>query len=125
MWLSVQYQGSALRGQVANGRPWDLDRNRGGLRLLMPQEGTGAHGRGGLRPKGNADELFRFRDQIRNADPEVVLVMSADHVYRLDFRDVLARTGSARPSAPWWSPTEVSARTPPTTPSSRSSASVG
>lgn len=39
--LSVQYQGGVLEEEVANGRPWDLDRNHGGLRLLMPQEGTG------------------------------------------------------------------------------------
>ena len=39
--------------------------------------------------RGNADELFRFRDQIADFDPDVVLVMSADHVYRLDYNDVL------------------------------------
>ena len=39
--------------------------------------------------RGNADELFRFRDQLADFDPDVVLVMSADHVYRLDFDDVL------------------------------------
>ena len=42
VWLSVSFQGSTLEEQVANGRPWDLDRNVGGLRLLMPQEGTGS-----------------------------------------------------------------------------------
>ena len=42
VWLSVQFQGASLEEQVANGRPWDLDRNRGGLRLLMPQQGTGS-----------------------------------------------------------------------------------
>src|SRR3954454_16465651 len=48
VWLSVQFQGAALGEGVSNGRPWDLDRNRGGLRLLMPQEGTGgAGGEGG------------------------------------------------------------------------------
>ena len=39
--------------------------------------------------EGNADELFRLRDQIADADPDLVLVMSADHVYRLDYRDVI------------------------------------
>ena len=38
VWLSVQYQASALQDQVRNGRPWDLDRTRGGLRLLIPQQ---------------------------------------------------------------------------------------
>ena len=50
VWLSVQFQGSTLEEQVSNGRPWDLDRTRGGLRLLMPQEGTGSTDEDGLRP---------------------------------------------------------------------------
>ena len=89
VWLSVQYQASALEEQVLNGRPWDLDRTGGGLRMLVPQEGTGSLDEEGFA-KGNADELFRLRDQIRTAAPDVVIVMSADHVYRLDYREVIA-----------------------------------
>ena len=89
VWLSVQFQGSTLEEQVSNGRPWDLDRNRGGLRLLMPQEGTGSTDEEGFAT-GNADELYRLRDQIRDADPAYVVVMSADHVYQFDFRDAIA-----------------------------------
>ena len=88
VWLSVQYQASALQDQVRNGRPWDLDRTRGGLRLLMPQEGTGSMDEEGFA-HGNADELYRLRDQIGLPAPDLVLVMSADHVYRLDYRDVV------------------------------------
>ncbi len=88
VWLSVGYQASALEEQVRNGRPWDLDRTHGGLRLLVPQEGAGSMDEEGFA-KGNADELFRLRDQIRTAGPDLVLVMSADHVYRLDYRDVI------------------------------------
>ena len=88
VWLSVQYHGTSLEEQVANGRPWDLDRTRGGLRLLMPQEGTGSADEDGFA-RGNADELFRVRDQIRQHDPEVLLVMSADHVYRFDFDELV------------------------------------
>ncbi len=88
VWLSVQYQASALEEQVRNGRPWDLDRTRGGFRLLVPQQGTGSLDEEGFA-RGNADELFRLRDQIRNDAPDLVLVLSADHVYRLDFRDVV------------------------------------
>jgi glucose-1-phosphate adenylyltransferase len=96
VWLSVQFQGGTLEEQVANGRPWDLDRSRGGLRLLMPEEGTGSMDEEGFA-KGNADELFRIREQIASFAPDVVLVMSADHVYRLDYDDVVAthrRTGA-------------------------------
>ena len=88
VWLSVQYHGTSLEEQVANGRPWDLDRTRGGLRLMMPEEGTGSADEDGFA-RGNADELFRVRDQIRQADPEVLVVMSADHVYRLDFAELV------------------------------------
>jgi glucose-1-phosphate adenylyltransferase len=88
VWLSVQYLGATLEDEVANGRPWDLDRTRGGFRLLMPQEGSGSTDEEGFA-KGNADELYRIRDQIAAADPELVLVMSADHVYRFDYLDAV------------------------------------
>jgi glucose-1-phosphate adenylyltransferase len=88
VWLSLQFQGSTLQEQVANGRPWDLDRNLGGLRILLPHEGTGGMDEEGFA-RGNADELFRFRDELASFRPDVVLVMSADHVYRLDYQDVL------------------------------------
>lgn len=88
VWLSVQFQGASLEEQVSNGRPWDLDRTRGGLRLLMPQEGTGTLDEEGFA-KGNADELFRIRDQIADFAPDVVLVLSADHVYRFDYAEAL------------------------------------
>ncbi|HEX6148572.1 glucose-1-phosphate adenylyltransferase family protein [Nocardioides sp.] len=88
VWLSVQYHGTSLEDQVANGRPWDLDRTRGGLRLVMPEEGTGGADEEGFA-RGNADELYRIRDQIEQSGAEVVLVMSADHVYRFDFRDLV------------------------------------
>ncbi len=88
VWLSLQYQGVSIEEPVANGRPWDLDRNQGGLRLLMPEQGTGSEEEDGFA-RGNADELFRIRDQIRNADPEVVVVLSADHVYRFDYTEAI------------------------------------
>lgn len=89
VWISVQFQGSTLEEQVANGRPWDLDRNHGGLRLLMPHEGSGGLDEEGFA-RGNADELFRIRDQIGAFRPDAVLVLSADHVYRFDFTEAIA-----------------------------------
>ena len=88
VWLSVQFHGGTLEEQAANGRPWDLDRTNGGLRLLMPEEGTGGADEDGFA-KGNADELYRIRDQIGQFGPEVLLVMSADHVYRFDFGELV------------------------------------
>lgn len=88
VWLSVQYHASTLEEQAANGRPWDLDRTRGGLRLLVPQEGTGGLDEEGFA-RGNADLLFRIRDEITAFGPDVLLVLSADHVYRYDYNDLL------------------------------------
>jgi glucose-1-phosphate adenylyltransferase len=88
VWLSLQYQASTLEEQAANGRPWDLDRTRGGLRLLMPQEGTGTMDEEGFA-HGNADLLFRIRADVAAFAPDVVLVLSADHVYRFDYNDAI------------------------------------
>lgn len=88
VWLSVQFQAGTLEEQVGNGRPWDLDRTAGGFRLLAPEEGGGSHHEQGFAA-GNADELFRIRDQIAAHDPELVIVCSADHVYRFDFGEAI------------------------------------
>jgi glucose-1-phosphate adenylyltransferase len=65
-----------------------LDRTRGGLRLLPPEQGTGTADEDGFAA-GNADLLYRIRDQIRGADVDLVIVLSADHIYRFDFMDAV------------------------------------
>jgi len=87
VWLSVQYQSHSIADEIASGRPWDLDRTYGGLRVLPPQEGLGAVEDG--LASGNADVLFRQRDLIRADDPSALLVLSADHVYRFDYAEAL------------------------------------
>jgi glucose-1-phosphate adenylyltransferase len=87
VWVLQQYRLQSLNDQLANGRPWDLDRTHGGLRLLPPQLGAEEDG----FHEGNADAIWRNRALIAEHDPEVVLVLSADHVYRLDYGEVLAR----------------------------------
>ena len=72
VWLSLQFQGAALEEQVANGRPWDLDRNRGGLRLLMPAGGHRRHGRGGLRRRATPTSCSGSATRSRAAAPDVV-----------------------------------------------------
>ncbi len=94
VWVVEQYQPHALNDHLLNGRPWDLDRNVGGLRILPPF--TGAHGEGFA--EGNADVLWRSRELLREFAPDQLVVMSADHVERVDLRDVLDahREASAR-----------------------------
>lgn len=92
--VCVQYHAGDIERAVAGGRPWDLDRNRGGLLVLGPQEGRGAE-RSGFA-QGNADLLRRMRHEIRRHDPDVLLVLSADHVYRCDFRELVTTHLEAR-----------------------------
>ena len=89
VWVLQQYRLQSLNDELANGRPWDLDRTHGGLRLLPPQLGVDSDEDG--FHEGNADAIWRNRRLIAEHDPEVVLVLSADHVYRLDYGEVLAR----------------------------------
>ena len=81
-----QYEPHELTKQLANGRPWDLDRTRGGLRILHPYVGDSESG----WYEGNADAIYSNRQVIADRDPDVLLVLSADHVYKLDYSDVVA-----------------------------------
>ncbi|MDQ3979581.1 MAG: sugar phosphate nucleotidyltransferase [Actinomycetota bacterium] len=87
VWVVQQYEPQSLNDHLVNGRPWDLDRTYGGLRLLSPQLGSSETG--GWH-QGNADALFKNRGLIGEFDPEVLVVLSADHVYKLDYRQVIA-----------------------------------
>jgi glucose-1-phosphate adenylyltransferase len=85
VWVVEQYAPHALNEHLLNGRPWDLDRNHGGLRIMPPF--TGAHGAGFA--EGNADALWRHRELLAEFAPDELVVMSADHVEQVDLRDVL------------------------------------
>lgn len=85
VWIAQQYQPASLNDHLANGRPWDLDRTIGGLLVLPPYQGSGREG----WTQGTADGLWRNAQLIRELGPEFVVVMSADAVYRLDYRDVV------------------------------------
>ena len=88
VWVSVQYLAQKLTDAMANGKPWDLDRHHGGFRVIMPQQAGPPAEEGFV--SGNAEELLSNRDAIRRHGAEAVLVLSADHVYRLDYAEVVA-----------------------------------
>ena len=88
VWVVVQYATHSITDVLANGRPWDLDRTHGGLMILPPQQGEGAADTGFA--EGNADAIYRNRQFIREFDPDLLLVLSADHIYKLDYNDVVA-----------------------------------
>lgn len=85
VWVFEQFQAHTLNDYLANGRPWDLDRTYGGLRVLPPETGLEE---GGWH-QGNADAIYRSRRFIREFAPDLLLVLSSDHIYRLDYRDVV------------------------------------
>jgi glucose-1-phosphate adenylyltransferase len=85
VWVLQQYQPHSLTEHLANGRPWDLDRTHGGLRVLHPYLGRSESG----WYEGNADALFRNKEDIRGFGADLLLVLSADHVYRLDYSAVI------------------------------------
>ncbi len=90
VWVVEQSELHSLNDHLANGRPWDLDRTHGGLLLLPPsaEKDGDAKGEGGFA-QGNADALWRLRTLLREFAPDLLLVLSADHLYRCDFRDVV------------------------------------
>lgn len=88
VWVVEQYQPHSLNEHLANGRPWDLDRTYGGLQVLPPYTGRGDEG--GFS-EGNADAIYRNIEFLREFDPDILLVLSADHIYKLDYSAVIAR----------------------------------
>lgn len=84
VWVVQEHTPGPLSEHLANGRPWDLDRTKGGLLVVHPHEGD--H-RAGFHT-GTADALWRTAPSLRDADADVVVVVSADAVYRMDYLDV-------------------------------------
>jgi glucose-1-phosphate adenylyltransferase len=85
VWVVEQFNPVSLSDHLANGRPWDLDRTEGGLLVLHPHLGAD---RGGWH-QGTADALWRNAQLVRDFSADALLVLSADAVYRLDYRDVV------------------------------------
>jgi glucose-1-phosphate adenylyltransferase len=85
VWVVQQYEAHSLSEYLSNGRPWDLDRTFGGLRVVQPHTGDPESG----FYEGNADAIYRNREAIEEFDPEVVLVVSADAPYKLHYREVV------------------------------------
>ena len=82
----TQYQPLALNEYIGNGAPWDLDRVRGGLSLLPPYQGK----RHSDWYKGTANAIYQNIDFIRQYDADYVLILSGDHIYKMDYSKMLA-----------------------------------
>jgi glucose-1-phosphate adenylyltransferase len=83
----TQYQPRSLNEHIAIGKPWDLDRARGGVRLLQPYQSM--RGEAGTWQEGTADAVRFNLDSITEGDAEHVLILSGDHVYKMDYNMLL------------------------------------
>ncbi len=83
----TQYRPHSLNAHIGIGKPWDLDRQRGGVHLRQPYQGSSAD----LDwYRGTADAVYRNLDFIQEKNPDVVLILSGDHIYKMDYRPMLA-----------------------------------
>ncbi len=82
----TQYKPMELNAYLGNGQSWDLDRSDGGVHVLPPYLGEGEKG---SWYKGTANAIFQNLDFIESYDPEYVLILSGDHIYKMDYSKML------------------------------------
>ncbi len=83
----TQYNPRSLNDHIGSGRPWDLDRTSGGIRLLQPYV---SRGRPNEWYRGTADAVLRNIEVVRQAPGDTVLVLAGDHIYKMDYQPFLA-----------------------------------
>ncbi|HEY2915721.1 MAG TPA: glucose-1-phosphate adenylyltransferase [Candidatus Limnocylindrales bacterium] len=79
----TQYNPRSLNDHIGLGRPWDLDRNNRGVRLLQPYI---ARGRVAEWYRGTADAVLRNLRVIEESAADTILVLAGDHVYKMDYQ---------------------------------------
>ena len=83
----TQYQPLELNAYLGNGQPWDLDRSDGGVHVLPPYVREGAYG---TWYKGTANAIYQNIGFLQLYDPDYVLILSGDHIYKMDYGAMLA-----------------------------------
>jgi glucose-1-phosphate adenylyltransferase len=83
----TQYNPRSLNDHIGLGRPWDLDRNRGGVKLLQPYVS-----RGGIAEwyRGTADAVLQNLNVIEMHEADAVVILAGDHVYKMDYGPFVA-----------------------------------
>ena len=81
----TQYQPLVLNDYIGNGQPWDLDKLHGGVHVLPPYQ-TNA---GASWYEGTANAIYQNMSFIERYDPEYVIVLGGDHIYRMDYSKML------------------------------------
>ncbi len=82
IYLLTQYRSPSIVRHVGIGKPWDLDRVDGGIRSLHPHLGFQAAD----WYRGTADAIYQNISALREMDCRNVLILSGDHIYRMDYR---------------------------------------
>jgi glucose-1-phosphate adenylyltransferase len=83
----TQYNPRSLNDHIGLGRPWDLDRNNGGVKLLQPYI---ARGKVAEWYRGTADAVLRNLNVVEHAAGDTVLVLAGDHIYKMDYQPFVA-----------------------------------
>ena len=83
----TQYQPLVLNDYIGNGEPWDLDRSYGGVHILSPYQAK--HGSEWF--KGTANAIYQNISFIKRYNPEYVLILSGDHIYKMNYGKMLER----------------------------------
>ena len=81
----TQYQPLVLNEYIGNGQPWGLDRAHGGVHVLPPYE-TAA---GKAWYSGTANAIYQNLEYMEQYNPEYVLILSGDHIYKMDYKIML------------------------------------
>ncbi len=81
----TQYQPLELNDYIGNGQPWNLDRNYGGVHILPPYQKS----KGSDWYTGTANAICQNIKFIERYDPEYVLILSGDHIYKMDYSKML------------------------------------
>lgn len=89
--ILTQYQPLSLNSHVGIGIPWDLDRRHGGVKILPPYTSE----EGGRWYLGTANAVYENLNFVDMHDPEYVLVLSGDHIYKMDYQKMLAKHKAA------------------------------
>ncbi|MGI6279926.1 MAG: glucose-1-phosphate adenylyltransferase [Acutalibacteraceae bacterium] len=83
--ILTQYKPLELNDYIGSGKPWDLDRSDGGVHILPPYQGQN----GGDWYKGTANAVYQNLEFIERYSPQYVLVLSGDHVYKMDYSKMI------------------------------------
>ncbi len=81
----TQYQPLRLNEYIGNGQPWDLDRNFGGVHILSPYQKKSKS----AWYEGTANAIYQNLNFIKMYNPEYVLILSGDHIYKMDYSKML------------------------------------